>query len=323
MIKWGLIGCGAVAERKGGPALYGVAGSELTAVMSRDIDKAADFARRHGAASYYDSLQALLADHEVNAIYVATPVSLHASQAIAAIRSGKHVLCEKPMGLHVAECQEIINAAAEQDVKVAIAYYRRTFPNLVEMKRQIDAGSIGRPVFARVQNHAPLRLPEGEQLPWRLQKNIGGGGVLMDIGSHRLDLLRYLLGEVVSIIGSARTVSLPIPVEDSFSFHLRFDSGAEAVGNVNWNIQQRADTVEVFGDAGKVWINNINSGDFHMLDKNGQETGEAFEMPAFTHIGLVENFVKAVKGEEDLICNAFDGLRVNELMADVYAQSKG
>ena len=111
LLRWGILGCGDVAEHKGGSPLYSVEGSELIAVMRRDKEKAEAFAASHGAKRVYHTVDALLADDEINAVYVTTPPYLHCEQTIRAAQTGKHVLCEKPMAMNVDECREMIDGA--------------------------------------------------------------------------------------------------------------------------------------------------------------------------------------------------------------------
>ena len=134
VIRWGIIGCGNVAEFKSGPPLYQTPGSELIAVMRRDAAKAADFAQRHGARRWYTEAEALIADADVNAIYIASPHHLHAAHVKMAANAGKSVLCEKPMGINVAEAQACVDVCHANHVPLAVAYYRREWPIVQKMR---------------------------------------------------------------------------------------------------------------------------------------------------------------------------------------------
>src|SRR5436309_7352124 len=115
-VRWGIIGCGDVCEVKSGPGFQKASGSALVAVMRRDGEKARDFAARHGVPKWYDDAQQLIADAEVDAVYVATPPDSHEQCAVAALRAGKPVLVEKPMARKFAECQRMVGAAQEASV---------------------------------------------------------------------------------------------------------------------------------------------------------------------------------------------------------------
>src|SRR5689334_10820130 len=123
-LRWGLIGCGDIARKRVAPALRDHSSSELVAVSRARTDQAESFAREFGARRWHPHWQELIDDKEIDAVYIATPVHLHAEQTIAAAQAGKHVLCEKPMSLNVQDCDEMIAAATQGNVRLGVAYYR-------------------------------------------------------------------------------------------------------------------------------------------------------------------------------------------------------
>src|SRR3982751_103295 len=127
-IGWGLIGCGDIARKRVAPALRDHRNCELLAVSRARSDQAESFAKEFGAPSWYESWEGLIRDSKIDAIYIATPVHLHAVQTIAAARAGKHVLCEKPMAMNTVECDKMIAACHGAGVRLGIAYYRRYYP---------------------------------------------------------------------------------------------------------------------------------------------------------------------------------------------------
>lgn len=314
-LRWGILGCGDVAEHKGGPPLYTVPDSELIAVMRRDRIKAEAFAEKHGAKRVYTDVDTLLADSELNAIYVATPPYLHCEHTCRAAAAGKHVLCEKPMALTVAECQRMIDACRTAGVALMLAYYRNFYPNIVKMKALMEQGAIGEIVLARV-NHTGFYNPNRHDLSsWRVDPEISGGGVLMDLGSHRISLLQYLMGNIESVRGYAETLHLDIPVDDSTAFTLRFENGTHAVANINWNIGVSIDAVEVYGTQGALKCSPLNSGN---LTVETSESGTPIPMHQtplpHTHTGLVENFVNHLKTGEPIRCSGELGLQTNAII---------
>ncbi len=317
LLRWGILGCGNVAEHKGGPPLYTVDDSELIAVMRRDSAKAQDFAERHGAKRFYTDIDQLLSDDEINAIYIATPPYLHCEQTIRAARAGKHVLCEKPMAMTVAECQQMVDACREADVTLMLAYYRNHYPNVVKMKALMDEGAIGDVVLARI-NCTSYYNPNRQDLKnWRINPEISGGGVLMDIGSHRISLLQYLMGDIASAQGYAETVHLDAAVDDSAVFSLRFESGAHAVANINWNVGIGIDDVEVYGTTGSLRCSPLNSGNLTLETKSdGQVELNQTPLP-HTHTGLVEDFVNHLKTGEPIRCSGEAGLQTNAIIAQI------
>src|SRR5687767_12030826 len=143
IIRWGIIGCGDVTEIKSGPALQKACGSQLVAVMRRNGALAADYAKRHGVPRWYDDARKLVADPEVDAIYVATPPGAHLEGALLAAAAGKPAYVEKPMARHATECDAMIAAFAQARRKLFVAYYRRALPRFVKVKQLLDAGALG------------------------------------------------------------------------------------------------------------------------------------------------------------------------------------
>ena len=315
-LRWGILGCGDVAEYKGGPPLYTVDDSELIAVMRRDGAKAESFAERHGAKRFYTDIDALLADDELNAIYIATHPYLHCEQTLRVAAAGKHVLCEKPMAMTVAECQRMVNACHDAGVTLMLAYYRNFYPNIVKMKTLMDEGAIGNVVLARI-NHTGFYDPTRHDLhSWRVDPKISGGGVLMDLGSHRISLLQYLMGEVESVQGYAETVHLDIAVDDSTAFALRFKNGAHAVANINWNVGVSIDDVEVYGTEGALKCSPLNSGNLTLEKADEQIAMDQTPFP-YTHTGLIEDFVNHLKTGESIRCSGESGLQTNAIIAQI------
>jgi len=322
-LRWGIIGCGDVAERKSGPALYGVEGSELVAVMRRDAAKAADFARRHGAKRWYDRAEDLLADSEVNAVYVATPPCLHRQHTVMAAEAGKHVMCEKPMAMDVGQCQEMIRACRENDVKLMIAYYRRAYPIVQKMRELIEEEAIGELMLVRI-NLTGYHNPPDPDAPgeWRTDRAISGGGVLFDVGSHRLDVMVYLLGGVRQLAAFVDTIHGRYEVEDSVVLSMELERGMHGVANFNWNVGSSTDEFEIYGTEGMILARPLEGG--HLEVHRDGHPVEMFELPRHkvTHWGLVENFVDSLRTGAPLICTGEDGLVTNRIMAAAYLSAE-
>lgn len=317
VLRWGILGCGNVAEHKGGPPLYSVDDSKLIAVMRRDHEKAEDFAQRHGAKRAYTDVEKLLSDDEINAIYIATPPHLHCELTIRAARAGKHILCEKPMAMSVSECQQMVDACSEAGVTLMLAYYRNHYPNVEKMKVLMDEDTIGDVVLARINCTAYYNPNRKDLKNWRINPEISGGGVLMDIGSHRISLLQYLMGDVTSVKGFAETVHLDGTVDDSAVFTLRFESGAHAVANINWNVGIGVDDIEVYGTKGRLRCSPLNSENLTLETKSeGVKTLPQTPLP-HTHTGLVKDFINHVKTGEPIRCTGELGLQTNAIIARI------
>src|SRR3954465_13159631 len=149
-LRWGLIGAGDIAKRRIAPGLRDLPNCELVSVSRSRSELAESFAKEFGVRKWFADWRDLIADDEIDAVYIATPVFLHAEQAIAAANAGKHVLCEKPMALNVTECDKMIGACLANDVKFGIAYYRRFYPAIERAKQIICSGEMGKVSVAQI-----------------------------------------------------------------------------------------------------------------------------------------------------------------------------
>jgi predicted dehydrogenase len=250
-IRWGILGCGDVTEVKSGPALQKAQGSALVAVMRRDAAKAADYAKRHGVPRSYSDADALIDDKEVDAVYIATPPGSHAEYALRVAEARKPCYVEKPMARNHAECVAMVEAFRAKELPLFVAYYRRALPRFLKAKERIDAGALGR-VTAVTYRHTRHFLPEG-LYQWRLDPVHSGGGLLLDLGSHLLDMVDYLLGPLTDVTGNAANFAGG-PAEDAVSMSFRTAGGA--VGSAVWNFagSQRQDLLEIDGTDGRLEI---------------------------------------------------------------------
>lgn len=157
ILKWGFIGCGEVTEKKSGPAFSEVEGSSVVAVMSRSSEKARSYAERHSIPRWYTDAQRLIDDTEVNAIYIATPPSSHATFAIMAMRAGKPVYVEKPLAASYEDCVRVNRISEQTGVPCFVAYYRRYLPYFLKVKEIIDSGVIGEIINVQVRFAVPPR----------------------------------------------------------------------------------------------------------------------------------------------------------------------
>ena len=252
--RWGIIGCGDVCEVKSGPAFQKVPGSALVAVMRRDRDKAADYARRHGVPRFYDNAAALVADPEVDAVYVATPPGSHAEHTTLAARAGKPVYVEKPMATTRAECDVMIAACAAANVPLFVAYYRRALPRFVRVKDLLDGGAIGqvRGMSTVLTQPPPAAHLDPLALPWRVDPQIAGGGLFLDLAAHTLDLCDHLLGAITQALGHASNQGGLYRAEDTVSAQLTFASGITGAGFWSFVAGPRVDRTEIYGSRGRL-----------------------------------------------------------------------
>ncbi|MCZ2153648.1 MAG: Gfo/Idh/MocA family oxidoreductase, partial [Bryobacterales bacterium] len=195
MLNWIVVGVGDIATKRVIPAIQLEPSSRLYGVVTRDPKKAEPF----GCKSW-TALEDALADEAVDAVYIATPVALHAPQTVAAFESSKHVLCEKPVALQYDDARIMAAAARNAGRLLGIAYYRRTYPKVRRAMELIREGVIGQPVLAEINCHDwfdgtdPVR-------GWFVDPKMAGGGPLYDIASHRIDLTHYLFAKPMNVTG--------------------------------------------------------------------------------------------------------------------------
>ena len=247
MVNWGFIGCGAVTEKKSGPAFRKVEGSDVVAVMRRDTAKAKDYALRHGIGTWYDNASELINDPRVNAVYVATPPGSHAKYAIQAMNAGKSVYIEKPMAASYDECVEIQRVSEATGVPCFVAYYRRTLPYFGRVKKLIEEENLGTLSTVQIRFAIPPYATDYDKdnLPWRVKKELSGAGYFYDLASHQLDLLDWLFGEISDAYGYSENRGGLYDVEDTVvGYAFNRDCWAVEAGALSPQ-RSRTDLIEV------------------------------------------------------------------------------
>lgn len=250
-MRWAIVGAGAVCEKKSGPPLMRTPGSEVRVVMRRDADAARSFAERHGVTRHTTSFEQVLDDHEVDAIYVATPPSSHEPLSVAALRAGKIVYVEKPMALDHAGCVRMLEAAREAERPLFVAYYRRRLPRFVRVRQLLAEGAIGAVRHASIVLTRPMPA-DPASLGWRVEPRVAGGGRFVDLGCHALDALDFLLGPIARARGEAVCASGAHEAEDTVVASLRFESGALGVGVWSFAGDRFEDALTLVGSAGRI-----------------------------------------------------------------------
>ena len=292
-IKWGIIGCGDVTEVKSGPALQKVEGSSLVAVMRRNAEKASDYAARHSVPRWYSDADALIADEEVNAVYIATPPSSHKEYTIKVARAGKPVFVEKPMALTVAECREMIDACNEAGVPLLVAYYRRKLPRFEKMRTLIQEGAIGEP-RAIVVRH----FKKAEGMPdqgWKVDSTVNGGGFFVDMQSHALDWMDHVFGPVQEAVGVCSNQAGLYNAEDTVSMSLRFEGGIIASGAFAYAASHEEESVTVYGTEGHVSMGFFQASPVRVVHGDDVSVYDLPD-PAHVHQPLIETVVAHIQG---------------------------
>ncbi len=301
IIRWGIIGCGDVCEVKSGPAFYKCQGSALQAVMRRDSAKVADFAKRHHVPHWYTDATELIADKEVDAVYIATPPAQHMQYAIEALKAGKPVYVEKPMATSYAECLSMISAAEQSGQKLWVAYYRRAIPYFLKVKELLDKGEIGNVQSVNVRF---FRAPSASDLNpenhvWRVKKDIAGGGYFYDMAPHTIDILQFLLGNFEQVNGTVSNTAGLYEVEDTVSASFRFASGV--VGAGVWcyasNKIEEEDTIEIRGTKGVIRFSTFAFTPIELV--NAETGGVIFSIAPPQHVQqpLIQAIVDELHGK--------------------------
>ena len=253
-IRWGIIGCGNVTEVKSGPGFQKAEGSSLVAVMRRRGELARDYAQRHNVPRWYDDAQALIHDPEVDAVYVATPPGSHKEYCLLAAQAGKPVYVEKPMARNYPECQAMIRACQKAEVPLYVAYYRRALPRFLKVRELLALGAIGevRYVTVTLSQSPPKGGYDPQNLPWRVIPEIAGGGFFLDLASHTLDVLDYVLGPIREVHGFASNQGGYYRAEDVVTGSFVFESGVQGVGTWCFTVFDHTDMNEIVGSEGKI-----------------------------------------------------------------------
>lgn len=301
-VRWGILGAGKIAESQMAPAIAAAPGHELAAVSRRDLGAAELFAKRHGARRAYDSVEALLEDDRVNAVYVATPPHLHARETVLAAEAGKHALVEKPMAMTTAEAREMIDACRASGVLLTVCHYQRFNARHQRIKSLLEEGAIGQVTAARI-NFSDRFPPQAGF--WHHDPEISGGGPMMDLGIHCIDLLRYLCGRVETVAALAETLVDSSPVDDTATLLLRMANGAQAVITSHWTTAnhqpEQTNGLEICGTEGSIRAAPISAKDSAgtLIVSTADEIRDYGVEPGGLrpHVALLEAFGEAVSGE--------------------------
>ncbi len=300
MLNWIVVGIGDIANRRVIPAILAEPRSRLYGLVTRDPAKAAPYAVANAVPNNVRSwvtLDLALSDPAVHAVYVATPVFLHAPQTIQALRAGKHVLCEKPMAMNEAEARSMVQAAEQSARTLGVAYYRRAYPKVQRAKQLLEASAIGKPVLAELTCHE-WRDGKEDHRSWLIDPAQAGGGPLYDIASHRIDVLNFLFGEPKTVCGHLSNVVHHYAAEDNATVMIDYEGGARGIVDVRWHSMVRRDECRIRGTEGEMQLSPLNGPD--LIYPGGRD---GLPPDANLHSPMIENFVDAVLGEAPLLAS--------------------
>ncbi len=315
-IKWGFIGCGDVTERKSGPAFSNIANSTVVAVMSRNREKAKDYAVRHGIKRFYTDAQELIADPEVNAVYVATPPSSHSTYAIMAMKAGKPVYVEKPLASNYEDCVRVNKVSEETGIPCFVAYYRRALPYFQRVKQIIESGAIGNVMNVQVRYATTARAEDyGKEKPWRVQPEISGGGYFYDMASHQLDWLQYIFGVIVEARGIYANRAHIYDAEDTVDAFFEFENGIIGSGSWCFAAHESAmeDRIHLVGDKGSISFSVFNYEPISLYTSGGIEHID-IPNPRYVQEPMIKNVVDHLLGNDICTCTSVSATPVNWAM---------
>jgi predicted dehydrogenase len=318
-IRWGLIGCGDIARKRVAPALRDSALCELVAVSRARAELAESFATEFGARHWYSEWQDMLMDYEVDAIYIATPVHLHAEQTIAAAERGKHVLCEKPMALDVAECERMIAACRENDVKLGVAYYRHFYPVVSRVKELLASGELGVPIVVQVNAFEWFDPKPSDARAWLIKQPLSGGGPMFDFGCHRIEVLLDIFGAVTDVKSTLANTLFDREVEDVATALFKFERGTTGTLTVAHSAGEPQDTFDLFCSRGSIHIPVLNKGTMRVLTADGERT-ETHSNAKNIHQPLIDDFARAVLENREPILTGEIGRNVAAVEARIFSR---
>jgi predicted dehydrogenase len=316
-LKWGLIGAGDIARKRIAPALRGLENCELVSVSRSRAELAESFAREFGVKKWFADWREQVRDDEIEAVYLATPVFLHREQTVYAAEQGKHILCEKPMALDVAECDEMLAACRANNVKLGIAYYRHFYPVIERIKQIIAAGEIGKPVVAQMNAFEYFDPSPDNPRRWLLEKGKSGGGPMMDFGCHRLEVLTNLFGSVSQLKSIVTSQNFGREVEDTGCVILQFEGGLCANLAVTHAAHEPQDTLDIFCQKGSIHVPVLNQGKILVRTEKG-ERRESHSPHANIHQPLIADFTEAVLQDREPLVNGRTGKLIAALEERIY-----
>lgn len=314
-INWGFIGCGEVTEKKSGPAFNEVEGSQVVAVMSRSENKARSYAERHHIRKWYTDAQELIDDPDVNAIYIATPPSSHATFAIMAMRAGKPVYIEKPLAASYNDCIRINRISEQTGVPCFVAYYRRYLPYFQKVKEIIENGTIGKVINVQLRFSVPPRdldYKNEKELPWRLQPDIAGGGYFYDLAPHQIDLLQNIFGVITRAHGYPANRAHLYKAEDTVSACFFFENGV--TGSGSWcfvgHESAKEDCIEIIGDKGSLSFSVFTYEPIVLITSEGKQC-ITVPNPSYVQLPIIKHVIEHLQGIGHCECTSISATPVN------------
>jgi len=334
--RWGVVGSCGIARRRTIPeAMVPAANARLVGLFDCNRDGNSEVARAFGARAF-ESLEELLAA-EIDAVYIATPVYLHSEQTAQCLRAGKHVLCEKPLALGVAEAREVVELAKRRKLQLGVGFMMRFHSQHQGALKIIRSGKLGKPVYGRAQLSCWYPPLDGA---WRQDPSLGGGGSLADMGVHCIDLLELFFGPVVSVSCRIGNLVHPYRSEDSAVAMLVFENGALGTVDAFFCIPDESsqNVLELYGSEGSILgkgtIGQGSQGEMVFYPRpqdrgydaqQARETGQGIGLyppPINTYQAEIEHFSQAILEGRSTTPGCDEGLRSQEILEACYESAR-
>ncbi len=306
-----------MTETKSGPAFSSVTGSSVVAVMSRNAEKAKSYAIRHDIPKWYDDAQQLINNPDVNAVYIATPPSSHATFAIMAMKARKPVYVEKPLAASYDDCIRINRVSEQTGVPCFVAYYRRYLPYFIKVKQLVEQKVIGDVRTVQLFLACPPRDLDYDsaQLPWRLQPDISGGGYFYDLAPHQLDILQHIFGVITDAKGICTNRAHLYETEDCVSACFQFENGL--TGSASWcfvtHQSAKEDRIEVIGEKGKISFSVYNYDPILVVNEQGTRSIQVSN-PPYVQLPIIRTVIEQLQGTGVCQCTSVSATPVNWVM---------
>ncbi len=316
-LKWGVAGCGRYAENTFIPTMHMMRKSVVHAVYSSSSQRAKDVALKHGVPLYYSDYNDFL-NSGIDAVYVSSANADHHHQVIGAARAGKHVLCEKPLALNPSEAEDMIKACEENNVRLAVNYVFHFHPLVRKAKEFIENEMIGKLISTEIS----FNIEIAPNTNFRYSAS-GGGGALMDVGTHVIDLMRYFGGEVTSVCGVMDTVVYKSEVDDFASAIIKFANGGYGHFNVSFNSKKAFNRVEILGHRGAISIEKMIANKLSPAKMTILLEGEAkksFRKRANKQLLLLKSVQRSFLKNEEPVVTGNDGLLNLKIMEEIKKQ---
>ncbi len=319
MVKFGIVGFGLHAVKRLMPGFLEAKHCQVTALSRRSMEKAQASAKQFDIPLAFDSVEALCQSSEVDAVLVTTPNAMHLQDVLTAARHGKHVLCEKPMGVNADECRQMVEAASKAGVLLGVAQVFRFEDSTRRLRERLAAGQIGKPIFARAEFSFPGKTGHARQ--WLYDPAVAGGGPIADVGVHCIDGLRYILqDEVISVSARASRDEVSGTLEAAAAIILEFAKGTLATVQVSFRADYRT-PLEIVGEHGALRAENGFNVE-HPVNVERRDVWETVETetvsnaPAYTR--QVDAFAQAVEGGEPFPVSGEEGWQNQEIIDAAY-----